>query len=328
MGLSVAVADAHIARWTDELRRRPFYPHRVHWPSLLFHHAPVQNAVSIIQSGEIRSRRQTQGQRPLDVAGAGVIDHRQRAHDFSRLYFRPRTPTQYHIEGIRRPNECQYGPAAHAPVLVMFALEARSILTMPTTRFSDINMQRDDARDGHNDAFFATIDFNKVYHEGNFGGDASIGNHRAAEVLCHSPLILADHLKWIVCRSEAERETLIHMAGPAGRALRRNIVTSDDGKVFEKRFAFVEKVYASSEGISFHLSPRHDASPLKVRVEVHNDEADLVFDETYGRLAARPDNGGGWIANVDLEDGFHRVQIHIDDQLAYQNLLFVGEALF
>jgi ssDNA thymidine ADP-ribosyltransferase, DarT len=328
MGLSAAAADAHIASWTDELRRRPFYPHRVHWPSLLFHHAPVQNAVGIIQSGEIRSRRQTQGQRPLDVAGAGVIDHRQRAHDFSRLYFRPRTPTQYHIEGIRRANECQYGPAAHAPVLVMFALEARSILTMPTTRFSDINMQRDEARDGETDAFFGTIDFNKVYHEGGFGGDASIANHRAAEVLCHSPLSLTDHLKWIVCRSEAERETLIHMAGAAGRALRPKIVTSDDGKVFEKRYAFVEKVYASPEGISFHLSPRYDAAPLNVRVEVHDDEGDLVFDQTYGRLPARSDNGGGWIAKVNLNDGVHRVQIHIDEHLAYQNLLFVGEALF
>lgn len=327
MGLSVAAADAHIARWTEELRK-PFYPHRVFWPSMLFHHAPVQNAVSIIQSGEIRSRRHTEGQRPLDVAGAGVIDHRQRAHDFSRLYFRPRTPTQYHIEGIRRPNECQYGAAAHAPVLVMFALDARSILTMPTTRFSDINMQRDDARDGDSDAFFSTIDFRKTYHEGGNGGDASIANHRAAEVLCQSPLVLADHLKWIVCRSEAERETLIHLAGADGRALRPKIVTSDDGKVFEKRFAFVEKVYASPEGVSFSLNPRHDWGGLRVRVEIHNQASALVFDQTYNGLLARSESGGGWISKVQLEDGVHRVQIHIDDQLAYHNLLYVGEALF
>jgi len=327
MGLSAAAADAHIARWTEALRQ-PIYAHRVHWPSLLFHHAPVQNAVGIIQSGAIRSRRQTEGQRPLDVAGAGVIDHRQRAHDFSRLYFRPRTPTQYHIEGIRRPVECQYGAAAHAPVLVMFALDARSILTIPTTRFSDINMQRDEARDGDTDDFFATIDFTRVYHEGSFGGDATIANHRAAEVLCSSPVLLADHLKWIVCRSEAERETLIHMAGQAGRALRPKIVTSDDGKVFEKRFAFVEKVYASPEGVSFNLSPRHDGAPLKVRVQIHDNQARLVFDQTYGQLRARSENGGGWISRVTLADGLHEVQIHIDDHLAYQNLLFVGEALF
>ncbi len=327
MGLSAAAADAHIARWTEALNQ-PAYPHRVHWPSLLFHHAPVQNAVRIINSGEIRSRRHTEGQRPLDVAGAGVIDHRQRAHDFSRLYFRPRTPTQFHIEGIRRPTECQYGPAAHAPMLVMFALDAKSILTMPATRFSDINMQRDEARDGDTDAFFQAIDFSKVYHEGSFGGDASIANHRAAEVLCQSPLALAEHLKWIVCRSEAERETLIYMAGAEGRALRRKVVTSDDGKVFEKKYAFVDKVYASPEGVSFGLNPRQDRAALKVRIEVHDADGELVFDEIYNQISARPENGGIWISKIKLGDGAHRVQIHVDDHLAYQNLLNVGDAFF
>lgn len=327
MGLSVAAADAHIARWTEELRK-PYYPHRVHWPSLLFHHAPVENAVRIITTGQLCSRRDTEAARPRDVAGAGVIDHRLRAHEFTRLYFRPRTPTQFHIEGIRRPTDCQFGPSAHAPILVMFALDARSILTMPSTRFSDINMQRDTARDGDTDEFFATIDFSKVYHEGGFGGDASIAHHRAAETLCHSPLPLAAHLKWIVCRSDAERETLIHLAGPAGRALRPKIVTSDDGKVFEKRFAFVERVHGSPEGITFQLNPRYDWSPLSVRVEVRDSQAQLVFDETYGQLPARPANGGPWIAKVSLKDGIHSVQIHIDGHIGYQNLIYVGEALF
>ena len=48
----------------------------------------------------------------------------------------------------------------------MFALDARSILTMPSTRFSDINMQNGAARDGDDDAFFSTINFAKPYHAG------------------------------------------------------------------------------------------------------------------------------------------------------------------
>lgn len=328
MGLSAAAADAHIARWTEELGRNPFYPHRVRWPALLFHHAPVENAAQIITEGQLCSRLATDHRRPRDVAGAGVIDHRHRAHEFTRLYFRPRTPTQYHIEGIRRPAECSYGPDAHAPILTMFMFDARSILTMPTTRFSDINMQRDNARDGDNEAFFNTIDFAKVYQEGNFGGDASITHHRAAEVLCQSPLLLAHSLKWIFCRSDAERETLIHMAGLAGQVLRRQIITSDDGKVFEKRFAFVERVYASPEGVTFQINPRFDQAPLKVRVQVQEEGHALNFDETYNQLPARAANGGPWISRVVLADGVHRVTIHIDDKLAYENLLFVGEALF
>ncbi|MEH6675803.1 DarT ssDNA thymidine ADP-ribosyltransferase family protein [Phenylobacterium sp.] len=327
MGLTAQAADAHIAHWQAELGK-PYYPHRVHWPSMLFHHAPIYNAVGIIQTGEIRSRRHTEGDRPLDVAAAGVIENRDRAHEFSRLYFRPRTPTQYHIEGIRRPNECRYGPNAHAPVLVMFALDARSILTMPSTRFSNINMQNGDALDGDDDAFFATINFAKTYHEGGTSHDMSIVNHRAAEVLCQSPLILEQHLKWVICRSEAERDTLIHLAGPAARLLRPKIVTSDDGRVFEKRFAFVEKVYASPEGITFSINPRYDQAKLKVRVQVRTGTGFAVFDQTYDQLAARPDNGGSWISKVKLEDGVYRVTIEIDDHDAYANVFNVGEALF
>lgn len=198
----------------------------------------------------------------------------------------------------------------------------------PATRFSDINMQRDEARDGNDDAFFSTIDFAKTYHEGGFGGDASIGHHRAAEVLCESPLLLTDHLKWVVCRSEAERETLLHLAGTAGRALRPKVVTSDDGKVFEKRFAFVEKVYVSPEGVSFNLSPRHDWARLKVRIQVEHAERGAVFDETYPTLLARSENGGGWISRTPLRDGNYLVRIHVDDHLAYENQLVVGEVLF
>ena len=199
---------------------------------------------------------------------------------------------------------------------------------MPTTRFSDINMQRDEARDGDTDEFFATIDFAKVYHEGSFQGDPSIAQHRSAEVLCRSPLPLTDHLKWIVCRSEAERETLIHLAGQAGRLLRPKIITSDDGKVFEKRFAFAERVYASPEGITFHLSPRHDGAALKVRVTVYDDVQRLVFDQIYNELPAKSSSGGSWISRVNLTDGLYSVEMQIDDHLAYQNYVFVGEALF
>jgi len=106
------------------------------------------------------------------------------------------------------------------------------------------------------------------------------------------------------------------------------IVTSDDGKVFEKKHAFVDKMYASPEGVSFSLNPRHDQALLKVRVEVYEGDGGLVFDETYNQISARPENGGSWISKVKLEDGVHRVQIHVDDHLAYQNLLNVGEAFF
>jgi hypothetical protein len=302
------------------------YQHRKHWPSLLFHHAPIENALRIINSGQLLSRNGSNGVRARDVAAPGVIDNRDRAHDFVRLYFRPRTPTQFNIEGIRRPADCRY-ENAHAPILVMFALDARSILSIPDVRFSNINMQLDAARDGDDEAFFTGIEFAKVYHEGTYS-DPSIKDHRCAEVLCPSPLAIAQHLRWIICRSDAERQSLAWQAGPAMLAFRDRVIASDDLRVFDKNFAFTNRVNVSNEGVTFTLNPRRDGQRLKVRVEVTSVDRRPVFDVTYPDMPALSNTGGPWIARMPLIDGTYVVSLTIDDHLAYQSGHHVGEVLF
>jgi ssDNA thymidine ADP-ribosyltransferase, DarT len=117
MALSAVEAEAHIRKWEQNLDQK-YYAHRKHWPSRLFHHAPLENAVQILVEGVLRSRSDPDIQLARDVAGAGVIDAREEAHKFVRFYFRPRTPTQFHIEGIRKTEECEF--SFQAPVLVMF----------------------------------------------------------------------------------------------------------------------------------------------------------------------------------------------------------------
>jgi len=172
MGLSLASANKHIATWQNELHKN-YYPWRRHWPTRLFHHAPLDNAVAILRDGCLRSRNDLAHALPNDVAAPGVIDNREDAHDYVRLYFRPKTPTQWHIEGIRKSGECKYGDNAHAPVLYMFALEAVQILTLDDVRFSDKNMQLGSAQHGNDLEFFKAIPFDKVYSEGGTGGDRS-----------------------------------------------------------------------------------------------------------------------------------------------------------
>jgi hypothetical protein len=62
----------------------------------------------------------------LDIAGAVVIQNRDRAHQFARLYFRPRTPTQFHIEGIRKSGDYYMG-YTHAPTLVMLIFDSFNV---------------------------------------------------------------------------------------------------------------------------------------------------------------------------------------------------------
>lgn len=186
MALSAADVEAHICEWEGKLNL-PYYSHRKHWPSRLFHHSPVENAVTILSEGVLRARADPEIEMARDIAGEGVIDIRLDAHQFVRLYFRPRTPTQFHIEGIRKAHECEFG--FQAPILVMFVLDARPILTRAGTLFSNENMQRHSAQVGDTLEFFSTIPWDKVYHEGGLGGDHSIIGHRCAEVLAATPLL-------------------------------------------------------------------------------------------------------------------------------------------
>jgi hypothetical protein len=137
----------------------PFYPHRTKWPSRLFHHTPVENAAEVLRRGALLSRNASAGARQLDVADADVIARRDAAHDSARLYFRPRTPTQYSIEGVRKRSEYFRGADKHAPTLVMFIFDARKVLALPGVRFSDGNMQSSGTLDGDSEAFFSSIDF-------------------------------------------------------------------------------------------------------------------------------------------------------------------------
>lgn len=154
MALSAAFVDRHIATWRQKLTSE-FYPHRKHWPSHLFHHTPLENALRILQDGCLLSRNDGQDRRVKDVAAQGVIDNRDHAHGHVRLYFRPKTPTQYHIEGIRKDGDCAY-PNAHAGVLIMFLLDARAVLTAPEVQFSDKNMQLGSAVPGSDEAYFSS----------------------------------------------------------------------------------------------------------------------------------------------------------------------------
>lgn len=102
MGISRPRIDRHIAEWTAHFGATP----QARWPSRLFRHEALENAVRILQSGQLQSRNDAGEIIVRDVAPADIIAADVRAHAFARLYFRPKTPTQFHIEGIRKPGEC------------------------------------------------------------------------------------------------------------------------------------------------------------------------------------------------------------------------------
>jgi hypothetical protein len=325
MALTHDEADAHVRAWEETLAGSS-YPHRRHWPSRLFHHSPLENAVRILLEGVIRSRRDPGNALPRNIAGRGVIDIRDDAHNFVRFYFRPKTPTQFHIEGIRKPEECEeFG--FQAPILIMLIFGAREILTKEGTMFSAENMQRRNTVPGENFEFFSSIPFDKVYHEGFQNWDHAVTAHRCAEVLARSPIELHPYLQWIYCRSEAERQTLIYKLGPAAEMWRQRIRVSDDIRVFNRMFTYVENVQLSAEGVIFELHPRHDGRNLSIKVEVKNQRNELVSSLVNNDFAAYPPGGKRWRVAGALEPGIYEVTIWLEDEEAFQAKLVLGDVI-
>jgi ssDNA thymidine ADP-ribosyltransferase, DarT len=326
MGITADRARQHILEWQEKLTA-PAYAHRARWPSRLFHHAPIENAASILRDGQLLSRNDSQERRKLDVAGASVIQNRILAHQFARLYFRPRTPTQYHIEGVRSPSD--YYDGAHAPTLVMLIFDSLRILTQEGVGFSTGNMQASLTPHGFNDEFFDSVDFAKVFHQGGIGGDYSIINCRCAEVLVPSPMPIADVITSIYCRSEAERMTLLHDLGPRQRRKWGDrIQVSDDLRVFEKRFTFVEHVSLQHNGVVFRLHP----SPQKValNIKVWKWGGRPVFEKSLSALPTIPTDRDktSWITSAKLDDGEYRVQITIEGCRVFEDRILLGDYPF
>lgn len=327
MGLTKAFVDQHIEHW-GQILGGSGYPYRAKWPEHLFHHSPLENVVKILREGILCSRVDPRNKKAKDIAGAGVIDTRDMAHEFVRLYFRPRTPTQFNIEGVRKLAECaRFGKEAHAPVLYMLVLDSRSVLTLQETCFSDRNMQIGQVIPGRDANYFSNIPFWKVFHEGAFGGDQSIKAHRCAEVLAPSPLALDDCLRWIYCRSEAEKKTLQYSLGAAAKKWSPYMIVSDDLRVFQKEFVFVNEVFLANDGVVFRLNPRKDSQTVEMRIQCWNSKGQQLLQQHFTNLSPIPPNAKYWRSAVRLQNGAYRVRIELEQHLAFEAALSLGPVL-
>jgi hypothetical protein len=332
MGLTAAQIEAHIKHWEGELGKT-YRSYRDKWPSRLFHHAPLENAANILTSGRLLSRTGVQNLGVKDVASQAVVQNNSAAHGFGRMYFRPRTPTQFHIEGVRKDAECFNNElTAHAPILVMLVFSARSVLSLEGTNFSTGNMQSSWTTYGPTFEDFQQIDFQKVYHEGGTSGDHSIVTARCAEVLVSSPLPLQGNLQFILCRSQAERQTLLYALGANSEQWVNFVRVSDDIQVFQKEYCYVEEASISTRGVTLRLHPRADDAPILVQVEAVRASTGHKAAQ-FGPAPLRAVPGGGktqWLVEgtAALRPGDYDVRIWLEGHLAFASRLSIVPAPF
>ena len=306
----------------EGLRRAPWLDRaRQWWPDFLFHCTDLSNVVNILRQGEMVSRTEVvnSGQLAFDIAAPGVISQtNSQWQNYVRLYFRPKTPTQYHNEGFRPVAQLSLG--SHCPVPVYLIFNSVPILSRADCMFTSGNLGAGGTVPKDNIDFLRQIPFEQVYHEGPF--DRSVGQsiiyHRNAEVLVPQRLGL-ENLAAIRCRSQAEYETLLYLLPPntlSGWANKIGVVP--DRRLFHREWPFIEQVEMSAATLVFRFN-RSDkpSSGFVARVAIVETETGRRYswsDGDYlaqGPLSLRLNN----LQNPDD----YMVRLTLDDHLAYAN---------
>ena len=228
----------HVTRWGNRLKKEG----RAWWPRFVYHYTDVNNAINVLNTGVLYSRAEAQARglmvnenaHPEIIAGTDP-DHL----DFVRLYFRPRTPTQYVNEGIKPPRQRDNG---HCPVPVFFVFDLAEVVGRDDARFSSGTLASH--RHGHSDKrdyFVNTIPWRDVYGDGVPRTDA-IKKARAAEVVIPGGLPIGPELKGIFCRSPGERVTLIDGLADDVEAARANKIRTGFADFFVGRHHYIVNV--------------------------------------------------------------------------------------
>lgn len=314
------------------------------WPKYFYHFTNITNALGIINTGWIYGRKDAVENELMetDNASPSVISISQnKIKEYGRLYFRPRTPTQYHNEGYKPEHIRDADVNANCPVPIFFFLDSNTILNMENVQFSDTSCA------GIHDLNllsgieeFEHLTFNKIYHDTFFSQEErdDIVKHRHAEIVRLNGFPIKDALKGIVCRSVAEKQTLLYMLKtqyPKEYQTYRPIIRySPELNLFFNNGIFIKTVEYNSEKITIEFNEpdkrygrtKSEGNDIRFTAAVHYiDENDNIFnrdlfDNKFSYAHVKFINLN--LSNTYLKSALSAlVEIKIDDILMYKNIL-------
>ncbi|MBU8933348.1 MAG: DUF4433 domain-containing protein [candidate division Zixibacteria bacterium] len=254
MNTSFPIKD-DVRQFIDNLRVK--YKNKRFWPNFLFHYTDIDNIPAILMNGYLLSRNNAKSGSLLkcDSASQSVLQNSPDwIGDFVRLYFRPKTPPLWHIEGFTLGGNLKTEHDAHCPVPVYLLFSSKSVLSIPDMRFSEQNLALQSSQTYDDTADLSMLDFSKIYHDDGTGMSdpqfkRTIVASRCAEVVIPRRLSLDDHLAYLVCRSDAERVTLLNLLDPVLRA-KYGGRTKFGPLCFHRRQQFVTSVNLRENGLS------------------------------------------------------------------------------
>lgn len=296
------------------------------WPKYVFHYTDVRNAVEILKSGKLLCRSE------LDKHQGMVVDNASKnimaqtdayVRDFVRLYFRPQTPTQFRNEGIRPRSMWELD--SHCPVPIFFLFDSTDVLTRADSRFSAGNLAAGETILCSTAEELAGFDFKKIYHVGAFQKHlrGTIIYHRNAEVVIPTEMDLSS-LKYIFCRSPAEKDTFLALLPPElFLEWNKKVLVASKSQIYYCSWTFIETAELTSSHITMNFSPDTiTPGPFNMFMIITDIDSGKTFhyrDKTFQA------NGRFSIA-LPKGVGRYRIQIILDDDLAFTSE-FYGEEI-
>lgn len=293
------------------------------WPYCVFHYTDIRNAVQILSDGYIYSRERAEQNGKLRISSGStsvLSGTRADVKKYVRLYFRPKTPTQYYAEGIYSRDALSQSrfSDAHCPVPVFFLFDSASILGREDCRFSDGNLGSPSARKLSTAVELEQLPWGRIYHTGSFHPSTPEGRdivfRRNAEVIVPDRLGL-EGLRRVYCRSNAERETLLSLLPPELQCQYQSMIMSTTRSIlYYRRQTFIEEARLSSDGAVFSFSPETQSpGPFHLKVDLVTErgsqsrelESFSLTDDFRLRLAFRA--------------SFYSISVSLDGNLAYSN---------
>lgn len=310
------------------------------WPKYFYHFTDIKNALGIIDKGWIYGRQEAvvNNLMETDNASPSVISVSQnKIQGYARLYFRPRTPTQYHNEGYKPEHIRSADINANCPVPIFFFLDSVTVLNTDGVKFSETSCagQHDlNLLSGAEE--FKNLPFSKIYHDGPFSSMErdDIVRHRHAEVVRLNGLPIKDAIKGIVCRSAAEKQTLLYMLKtqyPKSYQTYQPIIRySPELNLFFNNGIFIKTVEYNEGKIKIEFN-----DPEKRYGKLKSEGNDVNFKATvhyikYGNIINRVsfdavlDYADIRSVNLNIENQDSKiaiVEIRFDDNLMYKNIL-------
>lgn len=184
------------------------------WTQYAFHLTDVVNAVSILECGKMYSRLEAVGKHLMknDNASRQVIDITALSVQSGvRFYFRPLTPTQYHNEGYKHPDVRYQGDdGANIPVPVFFVFDLETLLQTPSVYFSKESLAKSQVVRMQGVEEFSRLPFSLIYNN-QWDMLSETKSCRHAEIVAESPFPVEPCLRYIFCRTQLERLTLLNL---------------------------------------------------------------------------------------------------------------------